>query len=233
MSMSSSTSLTPPIPGNLSLPSVPPVRPGASSAPCATKPSPSTISQIRTDKRTKLEPKAIISRKIHIKEQKPKTNAGSKDCRSHQRRDGPQSPCDRIEQDDPKSLLGQAIVDDFRNHWTLDKLARYETRLENSMIRCLDKFQKVRESQMMNFTSLRHYYRGFTRRPQDFQDEPKPLATYSIYSEGSITSAACTREARFTLQQQIRFHIENEPKCGIPDVTSEPSAVLPASDRWF
>jgi hypothetical protein len=82
------------------------------------------------------------------------------------------SPRDRKSSiENHKSLLGQAIVDDFRNHWTLDKLARYESRIENSMIRCLDKFKKVRESQMMNFTSLRHYYRGFTRRPQDFQDD--------------------------------------------------------------
>jgi hypothetical protein len=78
------------------------------------------------------------------------------------------------EDDDPKSLLGQALMDDFRYHWTLDKLARYETRLENSMIRCLNKFQKVRESKMMNFSSLRQYYRDFQPRPQDFMDNPTP-----------------------------------------------------------
>jgi hypothetical protein len=76
------------------------------------------------------------------------------------------------EDDDPKALLGQAIMDDFRNHWTLDKIARYETRLEGSMMRCLTKFQKVRESKMMNFTGIRQYYRGFQPRPQDFQDTP-------------------------------------------------------------
>jgi hypothetical protein len=75
------------------------------------------------------------------------------------------------EDEDPKSLLAQALMEDFRYHWTLDKIARYETRLENSMIRCLDKFQKVRESKMMNFTGLRQYYRGFQPRPQDFMEE--------------------------------------------------------------
>jgi hypothetical protein len=115
--------------------------------------------------------------KDKVKNKKPNNNTQARSVRVASKRsedgsDGIDSnlPVHPNEQDDPKSLLGQAIVDDFRNHWTLDKLARYETRLENSMIRCLGKFQKVRESQMMNFTSLRHYYRGFTRRPQDFQD---------------------------------------------------------------
>jgi hypothetical protein len=84
------------------------------------------------------------------------------------------------DQKDEKSILGQVIMDDFRNHWTLDKIARYETRLENSMIRCLGKFQKLRETKMMNFTSLRQYYREFQPRPQDFQDTPAPKKTNGV-----------------------------------------------------
>ncbi len=91
------------------------------------------------------------------------------------------------ENEDPKSLLGQALMDDFRYHWTLDKLARYETRLENSMIRCLNKFQKVRESKMMNFTGLRQYYRGFQPRPQDFQDTPNIDEASPLHNKSAST----------------------------------------------
>jgi hypothetical protein len=75
-------------------------------------------------------------------------------------------------------------MDDFRYHWTLDKIARYETRLENSMIRCLNRFQKVRESKMMNFTGLRQYCRDFQPRPKDFMEENAPKKTSTQSDSG-------------------------------------------------
>jgi hypothetical protein len=105
------------------------------------------------------------------------------------------------EDDDPKSLLGQALMDDFHYHWTLDKLARYETRLENSMIRCLNKFQKVRESKMMNFSSHRQYYRGFQPRPQDFMDDSTPKASCGTAAPGCVQNSDSSNSIPNSAQQ--------------------------------
>jgi hypothetical protein len=120
------------------------------------------------------------------------------------------------EDEDPKSILGQALMDDFRNHWTLDKIARYETRLENSMIRCLGKFQKVRESKMMNFSSLRQYYREFQPRPQDYQD-----------SVGDLSSEALAKEEASVLHSKSA----STPQESSSNVAQPPSAVINETDK--
>jgi hypothetical protein len=109
----------------------------------------------------------------------------------------------------PDSLLGQILADDFRNHRTLEKITRYEMRLENSMMRCLNQFQKIRESKMMNFTSLRHYFRGWERRPQDFQDDPKVTEASSVGA--SSENADAQNKANSTQSDLCGDKASNDP----------------------
>jgi hypothetical protein len=52
--------------------------------------------------------------------------------------------------ENPQSLLGQIITDDFRNHRTLEKISRYEARLESSMLKCFKQFEKLRQNRKTN-----------------------------------------------------------------------------------
>jgi hypothetical protein len=85
------------------------------------------------------------------------------------------------------------------------------------MIRCLGKFQKVRESKMMNFSSLRQYYREFQPRPQDFQD-----------NVGDLSSEALAKEEASVL------HSKSAPtpqESSSRNVAQPPSAVINETDK--
>jgi hypothetical protein len=79
---------------------------------------------------------------------------------------------DSLSQGSRNDILGQVLSEDFRIHGTLDKIIRYELRLEWSMMRCLREFRNIRGEKTMNFSSLRQYVRDFQPRPQDFPDQP-------------------------------------------------------------
>ncbi|MBM4103032.1 MAG: hypothetical protein FJ263_03135 [Planctomycetes bacterium] len=68
--------------------------------------------------------------------------------------------------------LGQILTDDFRNQRTLEKIQRYETQLERSMLRCTKQLRVLRNSNLINYTDIREYVRGYQPRDPLFKDEP-------------------------------------------------------------
>jgi hypothetical protein len=68
--------------------------------------------------------------------------------------------------------LGQILADDFRNQRTLEKIQRYETQLERSMLRCTKQLRVLRDSNLINYTDIREYVRGYQPRDPLFKDKP-------------------------------------------------------------
>jgi len=68
--------------------------------------------------------------------------------------------------------LGQILTDDFRNQRTLEKIQRYETQLERSMLRCTKQLHVLRNTNLINFSGIRQYVRGYEPRDPFFKDKP-------------------------------------------------------------
>lgn len=115
------------------------------------------------------------------------------------------------------ALLGRILTDDFRTHRTLDKISRYEMRLETSMLRCFDTFQKIRQGKILNSPGL----------PKDFQ-------TASKVTEASCGTAApgCDQSVQNEpniFDSDLKSNIENR-KSSMPDHLAMPENVLQGPD---
>ena len=78
---------------------------------------------------------------------------------------------------DPDTHLGQVLAADFQNQQTLTKVQNYETKIERSMLRCLNTLKRIRDSKLLTYSKITDYLRGGDEMPEPyFQDknaEPK------------------------------------------------------------
>ncbi len=78
---------------------------------------------------------------------------------------------------DPDTHLGQVLAADFQNQQTLTKVQNYETKIERSMLRCLNTLKRIRDSKLLTYSKITDYVRGGDEMPEPyFQDknaEPK------------------------------------------------------------
>ncbi len=89
---------------------------------------------------------------------------------------------DNLLQNQPESAdaddnPGKILTADFQNQQTLTKVQNYETRLERSMLRCLNTLRRIRDSKLMTYSRIQDYLYGAEDLPKpyfkDEQNEPK------------------------------------------------------------
>jgi hypothetical protein len=78
----------------------------------------------------------------------------------------------KTDEDDPDTHLGQVLAADFQNQQTLAKVQNYETKIERSMLRCLNTLKRIRDSKLLTYSKITDYVRGGDDMPEPyFQDK--------------------------------------------------------------
>jgi hypothetical protein len=91
--------------------------------------------------------------------------------------------------------LGQILTDDFRNQRTLEKIQRYETQLERSMLRCIKQLRVIRDTNLINYSDIREYVRGYEPRDPLFKDELNTTANQKNEPNLNVGEASPLRNA--------------------------------------
>jgi hypothetical protein len=75
---------------------------------------------------------------------------------------------------DRDKILGKVLADDFGKTGTLEKILRYETRIENSYLCITTRLQDLHQKSPMDYADIRRYVRGYEPRNPFFSDAQAP-----------------------------------------------------------